>query len=193
MLWYEQLYLMLLTARAEIALDLGDGFQERSRTLPEKRRVWWSLVRHLSRFDARERQRLQDEVQAQLEVNNDWSSEILTGPLRGRFLMLNAAEVRSLAAAGMEVGAHTLTHPLLSQLPAEAAWTEIAESRARLEQLIGRPVWALAYPFGDEASATEREGKMAERAGFGCAFLNVGEWLRSSHAAVCDAPGSRYW
>ncbi|MGA9814534.1 MAG: polysaccharide deacetylase family protein [Terriglobales bacterium] len=174
MLWYEQLYLMLLAARGNIVLDLGDGFQARSRTLPEKRQVWWSLVRHLSRFDAAERQKLLDEVQAQLQVSDDWSSEILTGPWRGRFLMLNAAEVRSLADAGMGVGAHTLTHPLLSQLPAEAAWTEIAESRARLEQAIGRPVWALAYPFGDEASATEREREMAERAGFRCAFLNVG-------------------
>ncbi len=174
MLWYEQLYLMLLTAREDIALDLGDGFQARSRSLPEKRRVWWSLVRHLSRFDAVERQTLLDEVQAQLQVGDDWSSEVLTGPLRGRFLMLNAAEVRSLVAAGMGVGAHTLTHPLLSQLPPEAAWAEIAGSRARLEQVIGRPVWALAYPFGDAASATEREREMAERAGFSCAFLNVG-------------------
>ena len=174
MLWYEQLYLMLLTAREDIALDLGDGFQARSRSLPEKRRVWWSLVRHLSRFDAVERQTLLDQVQAQLQLGDDWSSEILTGPLRGRFLMLNAAEVRSLVAAGMGVGAHTLTHPLLSQLHPEAAWAEIAGSRARLEQVIGRPVWALAYPFGDEASATEREREMAERAGFSCAFLNVG-------------------
>ncbi len=174
MLWYEQLYLMLLTAREEIALDLGHGFQARSRTLPEKRRVWWSLVRHLSRFDAVERQTLLDEVQAQLQVSDDWSSEVLTAPLRGRFLMLNAAEVRSLVAAGMGVGAHTLTHPLLSQLSAEAAWAEIAGSRARLEQVIGSPVWALAYPFGDPTSATEREREMAERAGFSCAFLNVG-------------------
>jgi peptidoglycan/xylan/chitin deacetylase (PgdA/CDA1 family) len=174
MLWYEQLYLMLLAVREDIALDLHDGFQARSRTLPEKRRVWWSLVRHLSQFDAAERRTLLDEVQAQLCLNDDWSTQVLTGPLRCRFLMLNVAEVRSLMAAGMEVGAHTLTHPLLSQLPPEAAWTEIAESRARLEQVIGRRVWALAYPFGDSASATEREREMAERAGFSCAFLNVG-------------------
>ena len=33
---------------------------------------------------------------------------------------------------------------------------------------------ALAYPFGDPASVTGREQEMAERAGFSCAFLNVG-------------------
>jgi peptidoglycan/xylan/chitin deacetylase (PgdA/CDA1 family) len=174
MLWYERLYLMLLTVREDIALELSDGFQARARSLPDRRRVWWSMVEHLSQFDVAGRHTRLDEVQAQLCLDDDWSAQVLTGPLRCRFLMLNAEEVRSLVAAGMGVGAHTLTHPLLSQLPVEAAWTEIAESRARLEQVIGRPVWALAYPFGDAASATEREREMAERAGFRCAFLNVG-------------------
>ena len=173
-LWYERLYLMVLTVKEDIALDLGDGFQARSRTLLDKRRLWWNLVKHLSRFDAAERQKRLDEVQAQLGLSDDWSTQVLSGPLRRRFLMLNAEEVRSLVAAGMGVGAHTLTHPLLSQLPPEAAWAEIAESRARLQQVIGQPVWALAYPFGDAASATGREREMAERAGFSCAFLNVG-------------------
>ena len=73
----------------------------------------------------------------------------------------------------MGVGAHTLTHPVLSQVSDEAAWKEISESRCKLEQVIGKPVWALAYPFGDLASVTKREQEMAERAGFRCAFLNV--------------------
>jgi peptidoglycan/xylan/chitin deacetylase (PgdA/CDA1 family) len=123
-------------------LDLGDGFQARSRTLLDKRRLWWNLVKHLSRFEAAERQARLDEVQAQLGPSDDWSTQVLSGPLRRRFLMLNAEEVRSLVAAGMGVGAHTLTHPLLSQLPPEAAWAEIAESRARLQQVIGQPVWS---------------------------------------------------
>ena len=83
-------------------------------------------------------------------------------------------ELRALVEAGMDVGAHTLTHPVLSQLSAEEAWCEISESRSKLEEAIGRPVWALAYPFGDAASVTEREREMAERAGFTCAFVNSG-------------------
>jgi hypothetical protein len=43
-----------------------------------------------------------------------------------------------------------------------------------LERASGKPVWALAYPFGDTTSVTNREHEMAERAGFTCAFLNVG-------------------
>jgi hypothetical protein len=36
-------------------------------------------------------------------------------------------------------------------------------------------MWALAYPFGDLSSVTPREVRMAERAGFQCAFLNADE------------------
>ena len=81
---------------------------------------------------------------------------------------------RSLVAAGMCVGAHTLSHPVLSQLSPEDAWEEISASRCRLQETVDKPVWALAYPFGDAGCVTDREREMAQRAGFKCAFLNVG-------------------
>jgi peptidoglycan/xylan/chitin deacetylase (PgdA/CDA1 family) len=74
----------------------------------------------------------------------------------------------------MFVGAHTLSHPVLAQAPADVAWSEIAESRKALEAALGKPVWAMAYPFGDAASAGVREFEMTERAGYKCAFLNCG-------------------
>jgi peptidoglycan/xylan/chitin deacetylase (PgdA/CDA1 family) len=91
--------------------------------------------------------------------------------------MLSLAEVKRLAAEGMSIGAHTLSHPVLSQLPPGVAWREISESRIGLEKALGRPIWALAYPFGDVGSVTRREMGMAERAGFTCAFMNVGGGL----------------
>ncbi len=178
MLWCEELYLMLLAAKEEIAFELAHGeFVAKSITVPEKRRLWWNLVKYLSRYNASARRSLLDDVRGQLHLPDDWSTALLTDPLRRRFLMLNRAELRALVDAGMEVGAHTLTHPILSQLSAEEAWCEISESRTKLEAAIGRPVWALAYPFGDEASVTEREREMAERAGFTCAFVNSGGGL----------------
>jgi peptidoglycan/xylan/chitin deacetylase (PgdA/CDA1 family) len=175
MLWYEQLYLMLLAAKANIDLGLVHfDFRARSISQPEKRGLWWRLVRHLSRHDGSRRQIILDEVRDQLGLEENWSSQLLADPLRRRFLMLNAVELRALDAAGMSVGAHTLSHPMLSQLSPEVAWKEISESRHDLERTLGKPVWALAYPFGDYGSVTQRERDMAERAGFKCAFLNVG-------------------
>ncbi|MGH9504264.1 MAG: polysaccharide deacetylase family protein [Terriglobales bacterium] len=175
MLWFDQLYLMLLAVKENIALDLTQGdFRGRASGVQEKRRLWWILVKHLSRYDACVRISLLAKVREQLGLSEDWSSELLSDSRRARFLMLNTSELRALAEAGMALGAHTLTHPVLSEQSTEAAWNEISGSRTQLERAIGRPVWALAYPFGAAASVTAREREMAERAGFSCAFLNAG-------------------
>jgi len=59
-----------------------------------------------------------------------------------------------LAAAGMELGAHTLTHPFLSLLDAADQRREIAESAALVHQRTGAEVSGLAYPNGDHDAAT---------------------------------------
>lgn len=61
--------------------------------------------------------------------------------------MMNEAELRELAVHGIEIGAHSITHPDLSQLDYEACLREISESRQTLERLIGVPVRTFAYPF----------------------------------------------
>ena len=48
----------------------------------------------------------------------------------------------------IEIGAHTVHHPSLLNLPAEDCHREVSESRSALERLTGRPVTSFAYPFG---------------------------------------------
>ena len=91
--------------------------------------------------------------------------------------MLNLPELHQLAEAGMGIGAHTLSHPLLAQSSPDTAWNEISESKHDLARVLEQEIWALAYPFGDSSSVTSREVKMAKRAGFKAAFLNVGGGL----------------
>src|SRR5207237_9903692 len=57
-------------------------------------------------------------------------------------------ELGGLAASRMEIGAHTRTHPTLDTLTAAAARSEIRGSRAELEDWLGAPVRAFAYPHG---------------------------------------------
>ena len=68
---------------------------------------------------------------------------------------LKADEVAELAAGDLvEIGAHTVTHPLLPTLsPAEQA-TEVQASRASAEHLVGRPVISFAYPYGAHETET---------------------------------------
>lgn len=63
-------------------------------------------------------------------------------------LMMTSAQVRSLHAAGMEIGAHTVNHPILATLPAPVARGEMASGREALEAIIGGKVGLFAYPNG---------------------------------------------
>ncbi|MGA2321640.1 MAG: polysaccharide deacetylase family protein [Solirubrobacteraceae bacterium] len=62
--------------------------------------------------------------------------------------MMNESELRDLAAAGWELGAHTMTHADLSTLDYEACRKEIEDSRDALERIAGVEVQTFAYPFG---------------------------------------------
>ena len=62
--------------------------------------------------------------------------------------MLSRSQLTELTAAGIEIGSHSHSHPQLDQLPGpQLAW-ELRHSRELLEEAIGRPVEALAYPYG---------------------------------------------
>lgn len=63
-------------------------------------------------------------------------------------LMMTTAQLRSLRASGMEIGAHTVTHPILARLDPERARSEISEGKRRLEAITGNPVTLFAYPNG---------------------------------------------
>jgi peptidoglycan/xylan/chitin deacetylase (PgdA/CDA1 family) len=61
--------------------------------------------------------------------------------------MMTAEELRELAAAGVEIGAHTVSHPDLASLGFDECRREMSESREHLETLLGVPVRTFAYPF----------------------------------------------
>lgn len=64
-----------------------------------------------------------------------------------RARMMTAGELRELAAAGLELGAHTVTHRDLSALDLETCRQEVETSRAVVRELIGQAVDTFAYPY----------------------------------------------
>ena len=96
---------------------------------------------------------------------------------------LDWGELRALAAHELAtLGAHSLSHSSLAQLPAEAARTEMRCSRARIEQEIGRPCRHFAYPYGDRSSAGLREFGFAEDLGFASAVTTRPGMVFPEHA-----------
>ncbi len=63
-------------------------------------------------------------------------------------LMMSTEQVRALHGGGMQIGAHTVTHPILASLPLSEARQEIAESREVLQAILGERVGLFAYPNG---------------------------------------------
>jgi len=57
-------------------------------------------------------------------------------------------QVREMAAAGIEIGSHSVTHPDLRQLSGSHLEQEISGSRKTLEEQLGMPVLFFCYPGG---------------------------------------------
>jgi len=182
MLWYQDLQLLFLRAPEGSFALACDGI-EISGVLaaPEQRQdLWWRAVKRLSQVDAERRERFLRTAYAYFGIEESMPFYLRTyAGTQRHFCVLTRSELLQLAAAGMTIGAHTLTHPILAQQAPELAWTEIAESRARLESALRTQIWALAYPFGDVGSVTPEVVAMAKQAKFEAAFMNIGGGLGS--------------
>ena len=92
------------------------------------------------------------------------------GLQRGR-VMMTPEEVAALAANGMEIGGHTVWHPILQSVDDATAHGEIASGRDALATILGSAPLLFSYPNGKLTTDFEpRHAEMARRAGFTFAF-----------------------
>jgi peptidoglycan/xylan/chitin deacetylase (PgdA/CDA1 family) len=75
-------------------------------------------------------------------------------------------QAREMADAGVEIGSHTLTHPILTRLSDDRLREEVGRSRDRIQDALGREVEAFCYPNGDYDPRAQLE---VARAGYRCA------------------------
>lgn len=68
--------------------------------------------------------------------------------------MLDWSQLREASAEGVEVGAHSHTHPQLDLLDATRLTAEVRRPKALLEDQLGLPITSFAYPFGYRNSAS---------------------------------------
>lgn len=102
---------------------------------------------------------------------------------------VDAATLASLAAP-VEIGSHTVTHPSLASHPAAVQADEVSSGRARLEQILDRPVTTLAYPFGrPRIDVTRATVRIAREAGITAACTVDAREIRGR----CDPLQIRRW
>ncbi|MGH7134959.1 MAG: polysaccharide deacetylase family protein [Pirellulales bacterium] len=85
------------------------------------------------------------------------------------------AELRELAAAGIEIGAHSRTHADLGRVAdADRLFDELAASRDELQNAVGLPVRYFAFPFGMHANLSAAAFHLARENGFAAACSAYG-------------------
>ena len=164
--WWDRLAAAVLGSNAgeqqlslgKLRLRLDDG---RSRTS-----AYLALHAHLKRLPAGERGRQLDAVFSQVPEREDIE---LGRPL-------TPGELSTFVSTpGMEVGAHTVSHPALEALSREEQRRELAESRHTLQELTGRAADTVAYPFGKAADINAETPGLAAAAGYVGGFTTVAE------------------
>ncbi len=108
-------------------------------------------------------------------------------------LMMTDSQVRKLADAGMEIGAHTISHPILTRLDRAAAVSEIEGSRRRLQEITGAGVDSFAYPNGRPGQDYVRDHVEIVRAAGYSSAVSTAWGCVTSQAAPYELPRIAPW
>lgn len=93
--------------------------------------------------------------------------------------MMSSAQLQTLHRAGMDIGAHTVSHPILAALSQQAARAEMANGKRHLETLLQAPVTLFAYPNGKhQQDYGQQHADIAASLGFVAA-------LATDHGVAC--------
>lgn len=108
-------------------------------------------------------------------------------------LMMRSEQVQLLHRHGMEIGGHTVHHPILTELPAAEARDEIQRGRTHLQNLVDAPVDVFAYPNGRPGQDYAAEHvNMVRQAGF-TAAVSTAPGVATAGADVFQLPRATPW
>lgn len=127
--------------------DLADGLQcYQLASVPQRRAAIDHLIGQVKYRPVRERAELVAAIASRAEaaLPND--------------LMMRTEQVQALRRAGMQIGAHTMTHPILARLSDDEMRHEIAGSKQALESMLDEPVTLFAYPNGKPGEDYDARG-----------------------------------
>jgi peptidoglycan/xylan/chitin deacetylase (PgdA/CDA1 family) len=194
--WWDELSRILLTAgRLPPRLDLQMPGWQQSWTIAEgpaglDRRGVAARRRTLGSVADAMRVLPPPARRAAMQQVRQWASETPGAPGRSpeRPRALTRDEIRQLASSpGIEIGAHTVSHPVLPSLPPDVQRAEISQSRDALQRLTGSGIASFSYPHGAYTDATRA---MVAQAGFSVACCSRADVL-TSRSSPLEVP--RLW
>jgi peptidoglycan/xylan/chitin deacetylase (PgdA/CDA1 family) len=127
-----------------------------------RERVLLEWVEALKRIPEEEKKRAASQIDGALGVSVP--DKAFSG------LHLTWDQVREMSGNGIEFGAHTASHPIMTRIPIEQARDEVIRSKTRIEEEIGRRVISFAYPNGGEADFSQDVMHVVRESGIEVAF-----------------------
>ena len=128
------------------------------RTVSQKNRAFRTLDKYFDGIKDCERMAHVDALAGKYKVDMEELS---------RIMIMNWDDIRKLADDDLAtIGAHSVTHRVLSDLNPDELCNELEQSRTDIERKLGRPCRHLAYPYGDVRCVGEREFLGARNAGY---------------------------
>ncbi len=178
-LWVDWVRILFRAVRwDEVSLDLpGKGVVSFRTASPEdKERSAGEVKEHLKRIPNANRVRFVEQLPGLLGLD-------AIPAVPEEYAPLQWGEVRQMAKGGIEFGAHTCSHPILTRLETrDAVREELAGSKRRIEQELGAPVLHFCYPNGNAGDFGDQTVEVAEE----CGFLTAVTGLKGVNFAGAD-------
>ena len=186
--WFDHVSHLLLTTQIKSisvqGLDSPLGLSDAASRRDSARR----LLEHLKRVPDTLRLDILAEFDDKLSGSAEQSASAESGTMTWD-------QVREMAAAGIEIGSHTVSHPILANVADEALRFELAESKRVIESQINQLVTVLSYPIGKTFAFDDRVCEMAQSAGyrFAATLLPGTNRLNDlNHLRLCRMAVERY-
>ncbi len=158
--WDLLAYAMMNTKKDYLSLRIGGTFDWESEQ--EKEENILPLVEALKNLADDQKKQAVDEVISLLDVaipDNLFNE-----------LFLTWEQVNEMAKDGIEMGGHTVNHPILTRVPPKVAADEIVGCKLKIETATGRQVNSFAYPNGQEEDYNKKLMAFVRKTGYEVAF-----------------------
>lgn len=145
--------------------------------------IWTDKVQWLSEQPYRSDELAHENIDAFFRMLNQMPPEARNRRIEGLATSMNVVipkhappkyapcswnELREMADSGLvEIGSHTVTHPILASMNDEESWQELTLSRVQIEQGIGRKVHSFCFPNGKPGDYRSSQVCMLKDAGYG--------------------------
>lgn len=161
--WYDRLFLQLQRASSGMVLKVDETTHISMTAFASRVDAATSLVMYLRMLPDEERRAFCKRL-----------DQIIPLPRKDLIgWMMSWQQIREMSKAGMAFGCHTMTHPVLSRLTADAVRREVAESKFMVENRLNLDVHDFAFPFGKPKDCGSIGANTLSDLGLGSAMTTI--------------------